>query len=300
MDPHALLPSPAAPPLMRRPGRGRVPHVASNAGRRFRRRHGRGEPRRHLTVPAADADPRGLPTARVGRGGHDGGVCGRYASARAADDLASHYDARVGAEVPADYNVAPTATVPVVLAAGNGTAPGERLLTAAVWGFRRPAGTGVVINARTETVAERALFARSFRTRRCLLPADGWYEWVHEGGAAQPYFLAPDDAGVLSLAGLFRVETGEEGAATLRVVVITGAAGERLRWLHTRTPMLVSAAGWDAWLDSRSAIDPHELLEPATAAGVRARRVGREVNSVASTGPGLTTALAETPVDTLF
>ncbi len=228
-------------------------------------------------------------------------MCGRYASARAADDLAGIYDARLDAEVAPDYNVAPTATVPTVVQPGGAGAPAERLLTAATWGFSRSASTSaVVINARTETLTERGLVAGSLRHRRCLLPADGWDEWVRGGGPPQPYFVAPVDGAVLSLAGLWRPVPAPDGEATLRVVVITGAASEPLRWLHDRTPMIVPAAGWDAWLDPSTRSDPRDLLVPATAAAVTARRVGRAVNSVANNGPALTAGVADPAADTLF
>ncbi len=229
-------------------------------------------------------------------------MCGRYASARPADDLASLYDARVDAEVAPDYNIAPTATVPVVLQPGRDAPLEERLLTAATWGFRRPgSAAAVVINARVETVADRGLFAGSFRQRRCLLPADGWYEWVRADGAKpQPWFVAPRDGGVLALAGVWRVDPAADGAPTLRVVVITGAATEPLTWLHDRTPMVVAPAAWDAWLDAGARVDPRDLLTPATVAAVDARAVGRAVNSVANNGPQLLAGVDETPAPTLF
>lgn len=242
-------------------------------------------------------------------------MCGRYASARPADDLAGLYDARVDAEVEPDYNVAPTATVPAVLQRGGDVSVQERLLTAATWGFLRPgaqtpaaqgpgAAGAVVINARVETVAERGLFAGSFRHRRCLLPADGWYEWVRDSGTKpQPYFVAPTDGGVLAMAGIWRIEAATDGPAALRVVVITGAATEPFTWLHDRTPMVVAPAAWEAWLDPATRVDPRDLLVPGTALPVDARAVSRAVNSVANNGPQLLDPVAEPDgavADTLF
>ncbi len=193
--------------------------------------------------------------------GHNGGVCGRYASSRSTVELADHFDAEVSGPLPAPRpEIAPTDRVPVLFEqALDGQE--RRVLAAATWGFPRPgaATSAVVINARSETAAGRPLFAAAWRARRCLLPADGWYEWAPVDGRKVKHLLHPADGEPLALAGLYR-----DGGDGVRVVVLTGASSGAGAWVHDRTPMVVPPAGWDAWLGR--AADPGALLRPASAA----------------------------------
>ncbi|HET7405983.1 MAG TPA: SOS response-associated peptidase [Mycobacteriales bacterium] len=205
-------------------------------------------------------------------------MCGRYVSARTVDLIAEELgvadvDEVLRADHRPDYNVAPTATVPAVLG---------RTLTAATWGLPVQVGDGtrLVINARVESAAERPAFSSAYAERRCLLPADGYYEWSGSGAARQPWFLSPADGGLLVMAGLyFRRGDG------LLVVVLTGpATGEAAR-LHDRTPMAVPPEGRERWLTAAGA--PVDTLVPATALGLDVCPVSPAVNSVANNGPYL-------------
>jgi putative SOS response-associated peptidase YedK len=246
-------------------------------------------------------------------------VCGRYASSRTPDDLVEEFDIdRVVAaqQLEPDYNVAPTKEVYAVLDRVRRDAPGgtpaERRLTTVVWGLvpswakDRSVGNRL-INARVETLAEKPAFRRAFAKRRCLLPADGYFEWYETQQRTakgkpvkQPFFIMPADGGVLAMAGLYEiwrdasVPEDQPGAFVWSATIITTAAEDAVGQVHDRMPMLVEKGGYDAWLDA-SATDPDaltRLLVPAAPGRLTAYPVGKEVNNVANNGPGLVAPVA--------
>ena len=203
------------------------------------------------------------------------------------------FDETGGGLVP-DYNVAPTDPVPIVAGAKGG-----RALRVARWGLVPPwakdARVGVrMINARAETLMSSNAFAPSFRQRRCLVPADGWYEWMpREGGRKQAYFLTPEDGSVLAFAGLWAISA--TGMVTCSVVT-TGAVG-RLATVHDRMPLLVPVDRWAGWLSGPA--DPAELLTIPPMKfldSLEVRPVGPAVGDVHNDGPALIAAVAVTPL----
>ena len=221
-------------------------------------------------------------------------MCGRYATTRSSVDLAALFeaeDATGGALVP-DYNVAPTDPVPIVTAAKGG-----RALRVARWGlvppWARDARIGVrMINARAETVMSANAFAPSFRQRRCLVPADGWYEWqTREGGGKQAYFLTAPE--VLVFAGVWSMST----AGLVTCSIVTTAAVGHLASVHDRMPLLLPSDRWAGWLCGPAdpaallAVPPEEFLD-----SLEVRPVGPAVGDVRNDGPGL---IARMPVTAL-
>ncbi|WP_232533831.1 SOS response-associated peptidase [Plantactinospora sp. KBS50] len=195
-------------------------------------------------------------------------MCGRYATTRGAAELGALFDAGddTGGLAP-DYNVAPTDPVPVVRLSSTG----QRRLATARWGLvphwaPDPTGAARMINARAETVATSRAFARSFARRRCLIPADGWYEWVRRDGGRQPYFMTPRDGSVLAFAGIWSPWSAGRGAARadpgavdaagphrgsstlLTCAIITRPAIGELARVHDRMPLILPAQRWSAWL----------------------------------------------------
>jgi len=243
-------------------------------------------------------------------------MCGRYATSRSSVDLSALFEATD--EVPgleADYNVAPTDPVPMVrvaAAAGETTANGTRVLSSARWGllphWATDARAGArMINARSETVATARAFAPSFAKRRCLIPADGWYEWVKRSdGIKQPYYLTPKDGRVVVFAGLWSV-WGPDRLLTCSIV--TAPAVDELRLVHDRMPLVLPGSRWDEWLNAPA---DQALLAPTPAgvvAGIELRPVGAAVGDVHNDGPELTSRVSrpslshrdEEPIDlTLF
>jgi putative SOS response-associated peptidase YedK len=235
-------------------------------------------------------------------------MCGRYVVGRDTDDLVGEFEAADLLSEPllADYNVAPTDPVPVVLTRhrpGERGGPVDRQLRRARWGLvpswaadtKRAAKH---INARAETVTELPAFRSAVRRRRCLVPADGWYEWAprEDGPGKQPTYLTPRDGSVLAFAGLYEI-WGPDRVLTTSIVT-TAALGDLVR-VHSRMPLVLPRSAWAAWLDPDRE-DATDLLvpDPAAIAGLELRPVGPAVGTVANDGPELIRRID--PVPTLW
>jgi putative SOS response-associated peptidase YedK len=229
-------------------------------------------------------------------------MCGRYATTRSAADLADLFGAQDDTEdgLAPDYNVAPTDQVPVVRLSASA---GGRVLSVVSWGLvpsyaKDTKGAARMINARAETVATSNAFAPSFARRRCLVPADGWYEWVRRGPRdKQAYFLTPRDGSVLAFAGLWAV-WGRGDERKLTCAVLTTAAVGELAAVHDRMPLTLAAERWDDWLAGEP--DAERLLaapDPAFLERLEIRPVGAAVGDVRNDGPSLVERLptASTP-----
>ncbi|MDQ1287017.1 MAG: hypothetical protein QG622_582 [Actinomycetota bacterium] len=253
-------------------------------------------------------------------------MCGRYVASRRPEDLAEEFEIdTTGVTGPgddpagavADFNVAPTKKAPVVLAwQPRGVPAGEggpvRLLRLLRWGLvppwaKDPSSGNRMINARVETVLDKPAFRRAARTRRCLVPADGWYEWragrpadgtgdgAGDGPRRQPFFLRPVSGGTVALAGLFELwrnpdgPPGDPSSWLATYAVITMPAEPGLEAVHDRMPLVLPPDRWSAWLDSREQ-DPDTvrvLLRSPDAGRFEAFPVSPEVNAVGNNGPHL-------------
>ena len=253
-------------------------------------------------------------------------MCGRYASARKRQDLLEEFRIdrdRVPVDLQPDYNVAPTKPVYAVLTRsqrepdeGAGPEAGAddvaRELRVVRWGLvpfwaKDPSIGSRMINARVETVDAKPAFRRAFAKRRCLLPADGFYEWlqVQDQGKArkQPYYIHRADDGVLAFAGLYELWRDRSApedhpqAWLWTAVIITTRAEDEVGHIHERMPMVIDPARWDDWLDPASTEAPHvhSLLAPASASGLATYPVGTDVNYVKNNGPALIKPLAGNP-----
>ncbi len=242
-------------------------------------------------------------------------MCGRYASSRRPEDLLEEFDVvddRVPAPLEPDYNVAPTKEVYAVLERPRkdpdpGSAPSaDRQLRVLRWGLvpswaKDPAIGSRLINARRETVAEKPAFRRALAARRCLLPADGYYEWYPTSQLTragkprkQPFYIRPRDGGVLAMAGLYEIwrdpDRAEDDPDRFRwtCTVITTAAEDDLGHLHDRMPMMVGPDRWADWLDpAASRENVLDLLEPAAPGRLEAFPVAPAVGNVRNNGPAL-------------
>lgn len=217
-------------------------------------------------------------------------MCGRYASARSVDDIASAFglsDDDVDVAPAADWNIAPTKQVAVVL-----VRQGRRVLTSARWGLvpswaADPSIGSRLINARLETVADKPAFREALAARRCLVPADGWYEWAgRPDGGRQPYYLSPADGSQLAFAGLWEVWYDAEGRPLVSTTIVTGPAPDDLRAVHDRAPVVLEPERWAGWLDP-SATAVHHLLVPTRSGVVVPRTVSDAVGDVRANGPEL-------------
>ena len=243
-------------------------------------------------------------------------MCGRYASSRHPEDLIEEFevtDSYVSEPLEPDYNVAPTKSVYAVLQRppkddGGGARPAAHTLRVLRWGLvpswaKDPSIGNRLINARMETVAEKPAFRRAFAARRCLLPADGYYEWypTSEVTAAgkprkQPFFIRPEDGGILAMAGLYELWRDPAAAADdpdrwlWTCTVLTTEAEDSLGQIHDRMPLMVEAERYAAWLDPEPApagTDPRSLLVPAAPGRLVAYPVSSLVSNVRNNGPEL-------------
>ena len=156
-----------------------------------------------------------------------------------------------------------------------------------------------LINARAETVATKPAFRRAFARHRCLLPADGFYEWEKSGdqkkGAKQPYYIRREDGGVLAFAGLYELWRDKDrpdddpDSWLWTATIITTRAEDEVGRIHDRMPMVIEPARWADWLDptATSAEALHGLMTPAASVHLTTYPVSTEVNSVRNNGPGL-------------
>lgn len=230
-------------------------------------------------------------------------MCGRYASARSVDDIAAAFgiaEHDVESAAAPDWNVAPTKPATVVV-----VRDGHRVLTTMRWGLvpswaRDPSGAARMINARIESVADKPAFRDALAARRCLLPADGWYEWTTlPDGTRQPYYLEAPDAGLLAFAGLWETWIDAAGRPLVTTTVLTGPAPDDLRFVHDRAPVVLEPSRWATWLDPGTP-RPADVLTPTPTGVVVPRPVGTAVGDVRSNGPALTAPIELPDQQTLF
>ncbi len=253
-------------------------------------------------------------------------MCGRYASSRQPEDLVEEFEITLrpsgGDDLPrieADYNVAPTKEVYAVVERpprgedGEKADRAERQLRVLTWGLipfwaKDPGVASRMINARVETVAEKPAYRRPFERRRCLLPADGYYEWyastekTAKGPSSkgrqrkQPFFIRPGDGGVLAMAGLYEIwrdpTKADDDPERFRwtCTVLTTSAEDSLGHIHDRMPLMLERDRYDEWLDptTNDRDTLLGLLTPAAPGRLEAYPVATLVSNVQNNGPELT------------
>lgn len=223
-------------------------------------------------------------------------MCGRYAAAKDAAELAGWYRAEQlpVVELPARYNIAPTSEAYIVIDEHD-----TRAIEVARWGLipswsKDESRASRMINARVETIAEKPAYRAAFRRRRCLVPVDGYYEWqVGDGPRApkQPYFIHRRDGASIALAGLFEDWQGPTGNVR-SFTIITQDASQGLARIHDRMPVIVDEGAWSTWLDPATESD--EVMAVLTESvmnghGLEAYPVSTAVNKASNDGPQLLT-----------
>jgi putative SOS response-associated peptidase YedK len=233
-------------------------------------------------------------------------MCGRFVSSSPPDELAKYFDVEQVAETALDpsYNVAPSNDIYVVVETG-----GIRRLETFHWGlipfWAKDEKTGnKMINARAETIAEKNAYKHAFKKRRCIIPADGFYEWKKVPGQKnkQPYYIQRTDGEPLAFAGLWEVwrpkkdegdtteeTTDESGEIVRSCTIITGQPNEKMAEIHDRMPVMLPPSAWAEWLDPQN--DDLEtlgkLLVPAPASLITMHPVSTAVNNARSKGAEL-------------
>lgn len=226
-------------------------------------------------------------------------MCGRYATSRTPTTLVDDFEADLGdlfEDTGADYNLAPTKLAPLVVGRTSDDAFRRELVTAK-WGLvpswaKDPSIGNRMINARSETVAEKPAFRKAFAQRRAIVPADGFFEWYQpeapDGGKRppkQPFFMSAP--GGLGLAGLYEFWKDPEGRWLLTYTILTTSAEGEDGRIHDRAPLIVEPDAVDHWLRNEPWPDALDHLVPATPGVLDAWPVSTEVNNVRNNGPQL-------------
>ncbi|UWQ16517.1 SOS response-associated peptidase [Jannaschia sp. M317] len=213
-------------------------------------------------------------------------MCGRYALTLPQEAMVQMFDAAPANDLPQGprWNVCPTTQIPVVRAGGEG-----RALVSMRWGFlphwyTSPTDGPLLINARAETVAEKPAFRTACRERRCLIPADGFYEWTKAAdGTRLPWYFTQADGAPMVFAGIWQ-DWGPENLATCAIV--SCAAGPTMSEIHHREPVTLAPSDWGLWLGEEGK-GAARLMQAAPEGRVRRHRVSRAVNSNRAEGPEL-------------
>jgi len=195
------------------------------------------------------------------------------------------------------YNAAPTQDLPIVRLSADGS---ERQLAVLRWGLvpswaTDPAIGNRLINARAETVAEKPSFRSAFRSRRCLVPADGFYEWRKIGGHKQPYRICRPDGAPFAFAGLWERWASEQATPLETFTILTTEATAELSPIHGRMPVILPTASYDAWLNpNMRRADLTALLTPYPGA-LDVYAVDTRVNNARNDDPACIAPAAEQP-----
>lgn len=221
-------------------------------------------------------------------------MCGRY-MIQGSDDLSERFKL-TGSQLRwlGTYNAAPSEQLPIVVEAEDG----ERQLRLMQWGlvprWTKPGGRSVApINARAETVRDKPMFRRLIGSRRCLVPANGFYEWQQQGGPKQPYFIGVNDEPLFAFGGLYDEGAGEEDPGSY--TILTTQANELVAPIHNRMPVILRPEDEGDWL-SREVTDAdfiERLFAPFAADDMFAYPVSKAVNNVRNDGPELIEPLDE-------
>ncbi len=218
-------------------------------------------------------------------------MCGRFALSITPVQFRFTFGVSPPEGYRARWNIVPDSPI-VVVRAGR---EGEREAALIRWGLLGPwmkeaNAPGRQINARSETAAEKPMFRDAFRRGRCLVPADGFYEWQKQAtGPNRPFFIGRRDGAPAAFAGLWRAGRLGDGTVLETCAILTTEAQPELRAIHGRMPVMLDPARWDAWLDPalQDSSLARELLEPLPEAAVALREVSRRVNNPRNDDAGL-------------
>ena len=221
-------------------------------------------------------------------------MCGRYASTTPPEALRALFGYLEQPNFPPRYNIAPTQPIAIVR-----MVEGKRQFALVRWGLipswvKDPRAFSLVINARGESVNEKPAFKNAMKYRRCLVPADGFYEWKRSGERKQPYFVRRRGGGPLAFAGLWESWMGPNGEELETAAIVTTQASRSIAHIHDRMPVIVPPEAFDFWLDPK--VDAHTaaaVIQPAPDASIEAYEVSSAVNRTANDAPKLLEPLRE-------
>ena len=217
-------------------------------------------------------------------------MCGRFAITSPPEAVRAFFGYAEKPNFPPRYNIAPTQPIPIVHAQRGANGVIARHFRLARWGFlpgfvKDPQKFPLLINARAEGIAEKPSFRAAIRRRRCLVPADAWYEWRKNlAGPKTPFLLHSATGGLLAFAGLWETWSDPQGGEVDTACIITTSANGATAALHDRMPALLEPPQFDAWLDTDEFESQHAvaLLRPAADDKVAFYEIGQQVNRAAN------------------
>ena len=216
-------------------------------------------------------------------------MCGRYTITATPEVLRALLGYAEQPNFPPRYNIAPTQPIPIVR-----LIDGKRHFALVRWGLlpswvKDPKKFTLLINARGESAAEKPAFRAAMKRRRCLIPADGFYEWQAGGARKQPYFIHKKSGAPFAFAGLWETWTGPNGEELETAAIVTTTANKTLAPIHDRMPVILAPDVFDLWLDAAN-VDPmtaSALIAPAPENLLEAYPISTDVNRVANDNPKL-------------
>ena len=242
-------------------------------------------------------------------------MCGRYALNISGDDLALEYNANNpnSSYLASNWNISPTTTIPFINESKNGSV--TRAINLASWGLipswaKDSSRQASAINARVESISEKPTFRQAFKSRRCLVPVSGYYEWATELGQyrpKQPFFISNKESKTLAIAGIYEEWINPESNQPLTTAaIITRSAVGVVAPIHNRMPVILPRQLWDTWLNpdqlSKGEVADylHMLDLPKPDEQLRFWPVTDEVNNARNSGPALANPIALPESGTLF
>lgn len=216
-------------------------------------------------------------------------MCGRFTLSQPVEAIASTFQLSTIPELVPRYNIAPTQLVPTILQAPE---TGDRQLRLLRWGlipsWAKDLAIGAkLINARAETVAQKPSFRSAFRHRRCLVLADGFYEWQRLEGKKQPFYFRLQNGQPFAFAGLWEHWQDPKGEAIDSCTILTTAANELLQLIHDRMPVILDPKDYDLWIDPevKKPEQLQQLLQPYSSEAMISYPVSTKVNNAANNTP---------------
>lgn len=219
-------------------------------------------------------------------------MCSRYSLTSPHEAVRAYFATWNEERFPPRYNIAPSQPAHIVRLDGQG----RRELVLVRWGLipswvKDPRDFTMLINARSETAAEKPSFRAAMRHRRCLIPTDGFYEWTGAAGAKVPHLIRPRSDGrnttLMAMAGLYEHWLGADGSEIESMAILTTSANRTMATLHDRMPVILPSDHFDAWLDTRpgTAATVLGMLNPAPDDLLEIIEVSRKLNNPRNEGP---------------
>jgi putative SOS response-associated peptidase YedK len=223
-------------------------------------------------------------------------MCGRYAITSAPEAIRRLFGYDEQPNFPPRYNVAPTQPVPIVR-----HLEGQRRFALVRWGLipswvKDPKSFSLIINGRGESALDKPAFRNAMRRRRCLFPADGFYEWKRDGDRKTPFYIHQASGQPMAFAGLWEAWMGPNGEEMESATIVTTRANRALSGLHDRMPVIVAPDAFAFWLDPMVDADTAAaLIAPAPDGVLAMHEVSSAVNRHANDGPGLIAPVTQRP-----